>query len=168
MRRIHKSSFAGVAKKAALPHAGDENVRKSVVVVVADSHTHAIHLDIQARASRYIRKRAVAIVPVKPERGAPAFVSGPVRSVDEKNVLPAIAIVIEKCATGTQRLGEERAAVNAIVVPELNACCGGHVRKAKREAGYGFSLNTRGRQCRSKSSRTSSQQEIPSNHGSVT
>src|SRR3989442_912840 len=120
-RRIHKSPFAGIAKKAALPHAGDENVRKSVVVVVADSHTHAVHLDIQARASRHIGKRAVAIVPVKPERGSLAFVSGPVRSVDEKNVLPAIAIVIEECTTRAHGLGEELATVTATVVPELNA-----------------------------------------------
>ena len=167
-RRIHKRSFAGVSKKPALSHACDENVRKSVVVVVANSHTHAVHLDIQARAFCHIGKRAVTIVPVKPESGTQAFVSGPVRSVDEKNVLPAIAVVIEECTARTQRFGQELAAVTATVVPELNAGRGGHVRKAKREAGYGFLLNTRGRQCRSKSSRASSQQEIPTNHGSVT
>jgi len=103
---LHPRKFlCRCCEKAGSVHAGDENVRKSVVVVVADSHTHAVHLEIQARAPRHIRKRAVAIVPVEPESGALALMSGPVRSVDEKNVLPAIAIVIEKCATGTQRLG---------------------------------------------------------------
>ena len=133
-RRIQKSSFAGISKEPALPDASDENVWKSIVVVVADSDTHAVHLDIETRASRHIRKRAVAVVPVEPESGSPAFVSEPVHAVDEKDVLPAIAIVIEESATGAQGFWKQLTAIAAAVVLELEAGRGGHVRKPKRES----------------------------------
>src|SRR5258707_903392 len=116
-RRIHKASFAGITKQPALPDASDENVRKSIVVVVADSHTHTVHFDLEARASRHICERAVAVVPVEPQRGSLALVSGPVHAVDEKNGLPAIAIVIEKCTNGTPRLREELGRLPAAALP---------------------------------------------------
>ncbi len=82
-RDVHKSSFAGVAKNPVLPHAGDENVRKPVVVVIADGYTHSVHLEVETGAFSYVSKSTVAIVVVKLQRGALAFVSGPVHAVDE-------------------------------------------------------------------------------------
>src|ERR1700731_2627044 len=119
-RGINKSSFAGVAKKPALPHASDENIRETIVVVVADGHSHSIHLDVQSCASRHVRKGAIAVVPVEPQRGSLALVSGPVHAVHQQNILPAIAVVIEERAACAQRLREQFAAISAAVVPELD------------------------------------------------
>src|SRR5216684_2863042 len=119
-RGIDESSFAGVAEKPALPHASDENVRKTIVVVIADGYTHSIHLDIEACASRRVRKGPVAVVPIEPQRGSLAPVSGPVHAVHKQDVLPAIAVIIEERATCAQGLREQFAAISAAIVPELD------------------------------------------------
>jgi hypothetical protein len=44
------SAFPGVAKKAVLPDARYQDVRKTVVVVITDRHSHSVHLDVEAGA----------------------------------------------------------------------------------------------------------------------
>src|SRR5437660_12242024 len=93
-RGVHKSSFAGVAKEPALADASDEDVGEAIVVVIADGHAHSVELDIEARAARYVGECAVAIVAVKPKSGTLSFVAGPVRTVDQKDVLAAVVVVV--------------------------------------------------------------------------
>ena len=47
--------------------------------------------------------------------------AGPVNTVDEQNVLPAVAIIVEKSAPGAQSFGQELSAEGAAVVLKLNA-----------------------------------------------
>ena len=49
------------------------------------------------------------------------LVSGPVGAVDEQDVLPAVAIVVEEGAAGAQSLGQKLAAEGAAVVLEVEA-----------------------------------------------
>ena len=67
---IHECSFAGVAEKAILSDAGDENVGKSVVVVVADGHAHAVHFDVEPGARRDVGEGTIAVVVVETKSGA--------------------------------------------------------------------------------------------------
>ncbi len=49
------------------------------------------------------------------------LVAGPVHAVDQQDVLPAVAIVIEEGAAGAQRFRQELAAEGAAVVMEVEA-----------------------------------------------
>ena len=44
--------------------------------------------------------------------------TGPVHAVDEQDVLPAVVVVVEERAAGAERLGQQLAAVGAVVVTE--------------------------------------------------
>ena len=93
---VDKSSFAGVLEQAVLTHASDQDVRIAVVVVVSNGHAHPVHLEIEASGTGYIGKSSVAIVAIKLERAAFALVAGPIRAVDEENVLPSVGVVIKE------------------------------------------------------------------------
>src|SRR5258708_25789998 len=109
---MNESSLAGVAKKTALPHAGDENVGETVVIIIADGNSHSIELDVEACAARHVGKRAVAVVAVEPQSGSLAFartersecVPGPVHAVHKKDVLPAVVVLVAQPAPQPKRL----------------------------------------------------------------
>jgi len=61
-------------------------------------------------------------------------VAGPVHGVDEENVWPAVGVVIEEGAAGTESFGEKLAAVGAAVVVEINASLRGDVGELKSES----------------------------------
>src|ERR1700682_4941353 len=96
---VNKVSFAGVFEQAILSDAGDQNVREAVVVEVPYRHSHAIHFDIEPGGTGNVGESAVAVIAIKLERGTLARVTGPVHAVDEKDVLPAVGVVIEEGAT---------------------------------------------------------------------
>ena len=122
IRYIDESSLAGVVKQAVLSDAGDQNVGEPVVVVVADGHAHAIHFDVESGARGHVGESAVAVVAIEAQRGAAAeLVAGPVHAIDEKNVLPAVAVVIEKGAAGAESFGQQFSAECAAVVLEVDA-----------------------------------------------
>src|SRR5207248_8055851 len=99
---VDKSSFAGVLEQAVLTHASDQDVRIAVVVVVSNGHAHSIHFNIKTGSTGYIGESSIAIVAIELERAAVALVAGPIRSVDEENVLPSVGIVIQKCTAWTE------------------------------------------------------------------
>src|SRR4051794_1184174 len=108
-------------KQAALSHAGNQNVREGIVVVIADSDAHAIHFDIQPNALRNVSERAVAIIAIQPWSGPLAFVSRPVHGIDQQNVLPTVIVVVEESATGSECFGQQLAAICAAVVLKMDA-----------------------------------------------
>ena len=63
-----------------------------------------------------------------------AAVIGPVHAVDQQDVEPAIAIVIEEGAAGAQGLGQVLGAECAAVVVEIDAGGGGDVGEAEIQA----------------------------------
>ena len=91
-------AFACVLKQTVLPYGGDENIRKAVIVVIRDGHTHAVQLDGQASFVGYISKCSVAVIAIELEGGGSALVTRPIHSVNQQNIQPAVAIVIEKRA----------------------------------------------------------------------
>jgi len=70
---------------------------------------------------------------VKLERGASLFVFRPVGAIDQQNVLPAIAVIVEKGATGTERFRKELASKGTTVVLKAKARGNGDIGKAKAE-----------------------------------
>ena len=133
LRDVDERALAGVAEQPVLADAGDEEVGKAVVVVVADGDAHAVHLDVEARRARHVGERAVAVVAIEPQRRSLRRVARPVHAVDQQDVLPAVGVVVEKRAAGAQRLGQELAAVGAAVVAELEAGRAGDVDEAEAE-----------------------------------
>ena len=95
---VGECAFAGVAKEAVLADAGDENVRKAVVVVIADGDAHAVHFNVETGAMGDVGESAVAIVAIEAQCGALALVLRPVHAVDQQDVQPAVRVVIEKRA----------------------------------------------------------------------
>src|SRR5580700_10825534 len=55
----------------------------------------------------------------------------PIHSVDQKNVLPAVAVVIEESATRSKRLRQQLSAVRPAVVLKLNSRRSGYIREMK-------------------------------------
>ena len=115
---IDERAFAGVAEQAVLSDAGDQNVREAVVVVIANRDAHAVHFDIETGAGRHVGECAIAIVVIEVQRGAALLVARPVGAVDQQNVLPAIAIVVQERAPGTEGFGQEFAR-------RMLRCCAG-------------------------------------------
>ena len=132
VRHIEKRALARIAKKPVLSHAGDENIGKAIVVVVADGDPHSVHFEIQPSGLGHVRECAVAIVLVEPQGRALALVPGPVHPVNQQDVLPAVGVIVEKRAAGAQCLRKQFAAVGTAVVLELNACAARDVRESKR------------------------------------
>src|SRR5208283_4867924 len=98
--------------------------------------------DVQSGAGSHVGECAVSVVAIKAQRRAPLFVAGPIHTVDEKNVLPAIAIVVEKGAAGAKGFRQELPTKGAAVVLELNACLGGHI--GQPESGRSARSSNRG------------------------
>src|SRR5271165_3064695 len=96
---IDERAFTGVAEQTVLSHARDQDVGKAVVVVIAHGHAHAVHFDIEPGAAGYIGESAIAVVVIEAKRRAAFLVAGPVGAVDQQNVLPAVAIVVQKSAS---------------------------------------------------------------------
>ena len=82
-----------------------------------------------------IGERAVAIVAVEAQRGALAFVARPIHAVDQQDVEPAVAVVIEKGAARAQGFGQILGAEGAAVVPEIDARRSGDVRQTEARVG---------------------------------
>ena len=61
-----------------MANAGDEDVRKAIVVVVADGDSHPVEFDIETGDSSDVRESSIAIVFIELERGVAAFMSGPI------------------------------------------------------------------------------------------
>src|SRR6202007_273769 len=116
---IHERAFPGIAEQPILANRCDENVWKAIVVVVADGNAHAVEFDIEAGARRHIPESPVPIVVVRAKRGTSVLLPGPVGAIDQQNVLPAIAIVIQKSAARSQSLRQEFPSESAAIVLEL-------------------------------------------------
>ena len=61
------------------------------------------------------------VVAIKPKRSAVLLVAGPVTTVDQQDVLPAVAVVMKKGAALSECLRQELPAECATVVLELNS-----------------------------------------------
>ena len=89
---VDKCAFAGVVKEPILPNAGDQDVWEAVIVVVSHRNPQAVEFHIQSGTGCDVSERSVSVVVVEAQRGAALLVAGPVHTIDQQNVLPAVAI----------------------------------------------------------------------------
>ena len=131
LRDVDERALAGIAEEAVLADGGDQKIGEPVVVVVRDGDAHAVHFEIEARAFRNVRECAVAIVAIEAQGGTAALVAGPVGAVDQQDVEPAIAIVVEKGAAGAECFGQVFGAESPAVVLKGKAGLRGDVGEAE-------------------------------------
>src|SRR5262249_46354094 len=111
-----EGAVAVIQEKADAAVFGNQHVRPTVVVDVADCHAHAIAGYIQPRASAYVLEGAIRFLMVQ-------LVLGSIWSavVDEISVEPAVVVVIKEGGAGTHDLRHEMLPWPAGVMEELNA-----------------------------------------------
>src|SRR5581483_2424174 len=122
---------------AALTNAGDEQIRVAIVIEVGYGDAHSVELDIQARAVCYICERPVPIVTIEMHGCALPLVAGPIHSVNQQNVQPAIGVIIEESASRTECFGKILAPESAAVVRKAKTGGFCHIREAKRGRRFG-------------------------------
>src|ERR1022692_5277716 len=84
---------------------GDVDVFAAVVIVVRNSHTHAVHFHVQAASLGHIAERAVVVVMVERGHGA-AATGSKILAVDQQNIRPAVSVGIEERAAGAEGFGK--------------------------------------------------------------
>src|SRR5580692_4700350 len=118
---VGESSLPAIFEQPVLSDTRNQDVGKTVVVVIAHGDAHSVHLYIETGLVGYVGKSTVAVVVVEPQRGGLALMVGPVHTVNKENVLPAVAIEAGKGAARPERSGKKLASVRATVVLKLNA-----------------------------------------------
>src|SRR5579872_3234547 len=154
-----------------LADASDQNVGKAVVVVIPNGNAHAIEFHIESSARRHIGESAVPVVVVEAKRGAILFMAGPIGAVDQEDVLPTIAIVIQKSAAGPKGFRQILAAEGSAVVLKLNSSRAGHIGETETRGGRSACLRRQGMQAsqgRPRCESCHSPQERPAIHGTFT
>ena len=69
----------------------------------------------------YVGESSIMIVVIEPQRGGLPLVARPVHAINKEDVLPAVAIVVEKGAARSKGFRKKLASVGAAVVLEMNA-----------------------------------------------
>src|ERR1700722_13954896 len=80
-------------------YTGQKDVRSTIVVVVPDGYAHAVARPRDSGALGYIGERAVVIVVIETVPVSRRFLlqGGNRRSVDQINIQPAVAVIVEQC-----------------------------------------------------------------------
>ena len=122
---IGESPRAEIAKQSVGPDGTHEQIPPAVGIEIAHGDAGAVEGDVEPRAGSDVAKLSRAIVVVELHRrrrlrGLP-LVPGPTRSLDEKQILIAVAVVIEKRAPAPHRLGKELLAGRAVLMDEIDA-----------------------------------------------
>src|SRR5256885_914046 len=87
-------------------------------VCSSDLHAHSKHLHVQSRLVGYVGEGAVMIVVIELRRRVLLKVAGPVHAIHEKNVRPAVVVVVNEGHTWSHGFGEKFLSESAIVVDE--------------------------------------------------
>src|SRR5262245_5107248 len=111
----------------ALPKSGDEKIFVPIVVVVPDSNSETEHRNREPGFLRHIRKCSIVIIAIELWRSCETGMSGPVLTVDDQNVLPAVVVVVNQSAPGPHGLGKIFFSECAVVVDETDARLRGDV-----------------------------------------
>ena len=118
---ICESAVAVVVKKVTLAVGSNKKIVVAIVVVVPDRHPHSKHIDVQSRLVGCVRERAVMIVVIELGRRVLLNVPGPVHAVHEKNVWPAVIVVVNDGHTRSHGFGKKFLPEGAIVVDEVDS-----------------------------------------------
>src|SRR5262249_13196045 len=94
LSHVCKLSITQISEQPVASQPTDKNIYPAVVVVVANSDSHTVHLDRQASFTGSIREGAVPVVAVEGRERSSTLVAWPVHAVDEQNILPTVVVVI--------------------------------------------------------------------------
>src|SRR5260370_29412955 len=97
-----------------VPPRSDQNVGKSIVVVILNRDAHPVHLHSESGLAHHIREGSVAVVAIQAQRGVPLLVTKPVHTMDQQDVGPAIAVVIEERTARSQSLGRQQVTIEPL------------------------------------------------------
>src|SRR5690349_6276588 len=103
---------------------GDENIVESIIIVIADGDAHAVASDVKTGAFGCVGEMTMAIVMIKRRSGrrcAFGYVTWPIRRIDEKQILMAVVVVIQKGDAATHGLGQELFTVSPVDMSELDS-----------------------------------------------
>src|SRR5205085_8688575 len=103
LRNIREGAIAVIAVEEVLPVAGDEDVLKAVVVIVAYANAASPTNRVQSRFFGDVSECAVAIVLVE-AIGCPLGRALKTRARQNENVHPPVVVVVKECATATSFL----------------------------------------------------------------
>src|SRR5271170_628609 len=92
----------------------------------------------------------------------------PIHSVDQQNVLPAVAVVIEESATRSERLRQQLSAIRATVVLKLNSRRSSYIRETKAGIAARLRKNPSTRDARRDPCRTRLREKISPPQGRLT
>ncbi len=139
---IHEPPAARVAKQVVASERRDVEVGAAVVVEVGARHAHPVHLDLKAGGARLVHERAVSPIAIERGVGCGTRTPWPLHRVDEKEVLPSVAVGVEKRHPGSHRLGQVLLSERAAGVLEMDPRGRGdvgerHARKRHRLLGDG-------------------------------
>src|ERR1700680_4653153 len=81
LSHINESSLPRILEKPVLAYARYKDVRKTVIVVIAHGHAHAIHFQIESGFMGYVGKSSIMIVVIEPQRGRLPLVAGPIHAI---------------------------------------------------------------------------------------
>src|SRR5205823_9319060 len=101
----------------------------------ADSCADSIHFNVEPRFVSDIGEGAVVIVVIKLWRSVFLRMTRPVHSIHQKNIRPAVVVVVDEGDAGTHGLRQKLFSESSIVVNEMNSRFCGYV--LKRNAGFG-------------------------------
>ena len=125
-RHVGEGAVAVVVVKNAMRILRDVEVGEPVAVIVADGDAHAVRVSGHARFLRHVGESAVAVVVI--ER-VPEWLSRLIEiaasAVHQINVHPAVVVVVEECAAGSDCLGQMSHWGATVHVNPRNAAGGG-------------------------------------------
>ena len=119
---------------------GYVEIRKSIAVVIADGNSHSVCVPGHSGFHSHIGESAITVIAI--ERVPQGLwrtveITGP--AVDEVNIHPAIVVVIEKCATRSDRFWKvrhRRASVHMHPCDSAGSCWN-FLKRRRRSVGSG-------------------------------
>ena len=100
----------------------DVEIVVAVVVVVADSAAHAIHLNVEAGLFGDVGECSVVVVAIECRVGLALRVAGPIHRVDKEDVLPAVVVVVDEADAAAHGFRKILFAESAAVAREMDSC----------------------------------------------
>ena len=132
---VFEVALAVVAKEIAAADGRHVEIGIAVVVIIAHGHSLAVKRLVEPGLPGDVLEMSLAVVAVEGLGGRRLdLVAGPVRGVDEEQVLVAVAVIVEKGHARAHRLGQELVAEGAVVVDEVDAGFLGDVDELDRRA----------------------------------
>jgi hypothetical protein len=136
MRHIDERAPPRVPEQPVLADRRDKQVDVSVVVEIPDGNAHPEQRNVQSSRFRHVGKASVSVVAVQGQRGRldrRTRIPRPTLRVDQQQILVAVSVVVEKCASAAHRLGQQFVSVRSAFVGKDDPRLVGHV--GERDAG---------------------------------